>query len=539
MSKQAITTQYVPTFTPGAAGVGTVSFSTLNGFALGGLYAIWNQTRNVLIYAATVTGYGYTAFNAGSSTITLQQDTSSMSAGDALMVLMDTVDIGTAYDTVASSDTGFFSLIALTKRIASKLPLVGAANALSSALSLAVAPSAELVTGPALQTAVTNNLLSSISAANDCLAYRTVGLQITPAGTITAGTIVFEASNDNVTFTAVPLYDITSLTAAPVTTYTLATGVTRMFVASLPYRYFRVRLSAAVTGTAASVQAFATFSTLPFHPLSQQIQNATAANVQATVTATNLSTNVAQIAATAAAALTSAAAAAKGLGVMAIAAAQNADKASAAVTTTSNSGTIAADFGSSLSALINVTAFSGTNPTLDIALQESFDNGTTWQDIYHVPRIITGTITYTVPAIAIGGRRRWSYTLGGTTPSFTFSITAMQGQGSPVIVRHFYDRTINPNVAGNTSASFNCEGCQSITLAFNSGAVTTTPCAVRLQFSNDGSNWYSASAALTTVAGSTVAIASTQGVQGKFCRAVVDTQGTGQTLNFVEFFGTN
>jgi hypothetical protein len=114
----------------------------------------------------------------------------------------------------------------------------------------------------------------------------------------------------------------------------------------------------------------------------------------------------------------------------------------------------------------------------------------------------------------------------------------MQGQGSPVIVRHFYDRTINPNLTGSASASFNCEGCKSITLSFNSGAATT-PCAVGLQFSNDGSNWYSASAALSTVANSTVAIASTQGFQAKFCRAVTDTQGAGQTLNFVEFFGTN
>ncbi len=62
---------------------------------------------------------------------------------------------------------------------------------------------------------------------------------------------------------------------------------------------------------------------------------------------------------------------------------------------------------------------------------------------------------------------------------------------------------------------------------------------MQLQFSNDGTNWYNASAVLATVASSTVAITSTTGMQAKFCRVNVTVAGNGQTLNFIDFFGTN
>lgn len=70
--------------------------------------------------------------------------------------------------------------------------------------------------------------------------------------------------------------------------------------------------------------------------------------------------------------------------------------------------------------LLDVTARTGTTPTLDVTIQTSYD-GITWRS--------AGTFTQ---ATATGQQRgsfsldrfvRASWTVGGTTPNFTFSIT--------------------------------------------------------------------------------------------------------------------
>ena len=225
------------------------------------------------------------------------------------------------------------------------------------------------------------------------------------------------------------------------------------------------------------------------------------------------------------------------LGVQIGAPSNNIDRASSAITSTGNSGVIADDFGQSFTALINVTAASGTTPTLDMVLKESFDNGVTFQDVYHVARF-TGTGTFTVPNIAIGGRRAWYWTVGGTTPSFTTSITAMRSEGTPLIARNFFDRNVVPTTPSSTTSVYNIEGCKNITMALSSGAATTGA-TIQLQYSNDGVNFYNASTALLSVANSTVAVTSTTGMQAKFARGIVTVVGVAQTLTYVNIFGTN
>jgi hypothetical protein len=192
-----------------------------------------------------------------------------------------------------------------------------------------------------------------------------------------------------------------------------------------------------------------------------------------------------------------------------------------------------------MSALVSVTLNSGTNPTLDVVLQESFDNGLTWQDSYHCARF-TATGTHAIPNMRVDGRRRWSYTVGGTSPNFSLVITTMRPPGSAQIACNFFDRTLNSSQALNAvTATYNIEGCKQVTMAVNSGSVSTTACQMKMQFSNDGSNWYDASAIVTSVANGTVAVASTANIQGRFVRGIVTTAGSGQTLNNVNFFGTN
>lgn len=71
--------------------------------------------------------------------------------------------------------------------------------------------------------------------------------------------------------------------------------------------------------------------------------------------------------------------------------------------------------------LLDVTAASGTSPTLDVTVETSFD-GTTWRQ--------AGTFTQQT---AVGTERksfsgldrfvRVTWTIGGTTPSFTFEVS--------------------------------------------------------------------------------------------------------------------
>lgn len=85
---------------------------------------------------------------------------------------------------------------------------------------------------------------------------------------------------------------------------------------------------------------------------------------------------------------------------------------------------------------INVTAASGTTPTLDVFV-EGLDANGVWFTLWH-PTQITGAIA-TAQSIGPGGqtpllvpdtiRVRW--VIGGTTPSFTFSISVI-GQGESV-----------------------------------------------------------------------------------------------------------
>lgn len=82
--KNLITPTY--TFIPGSAGVGTLAVNIVD-FDIRLLYAVLNITRGGIIYATGRSGFGYTALSG--NTLTLQNDTASMGAGDVLQFLYD------------------------------------------------------------------------------------------------------------------------------------------------------------------------------------------------------------------------------------------------------------------------------------------------------------------------------------------------------------------------------------------------------------------------------------------------------------------
>jgi hypothetical protein len=210
------------------------------------------------------------------------------------------------------------------------------------------------------------------------------------------------------------------------------------------------------------------------------------------------------------------------------------DIASAALTSTATSSAITPG-STALSAEYNVivTAVSGTNPTLDVVVQESDDSGTNWYDIYHFPRI-TATGQYRSPLIPLTGNRiRYVRTIGGTgTPSFTNAVNRIQSQTSNPLQRQFFDRTVAPNTLNSTSPSFFTEGCVDLVVMVNMGAITTTAPTFALQVSADNTNWVQLGADITTAASST-SILQVSNAQARFSRLLVKSAGSGATLGYV------
>lgn len=206
-----------------------------------------------------------------------------------------------------------------------------------------------------------------------------------------------------------------------------------------------------------------------------------------------------------------------------------ADIASAAITTTTTTATLVPTFGSSYQVNIPVTVVSGTNPTLDVQIQESADTGTNWYAVYDFPRI-TATGSYNSPVLPLTGNRiRYVQTVTGTTPSFTRAINRLQGSRSAPQYRQLINRSIDPVTTNSVTPSLFVEGNGLYTMIVTQGA-GGTPVTFALDGSNDGTNWVNG---ITSVAGviSTPVVASTSGTNYKFLRGRVVTGVAATTIS--------
>lgn len=212
------------------------------------------------------------------------------------------------------------------------------------------------------------------------------------------------------------------------------------------------------------------------------------------------------------------------------------DQSSATITTTTTSSTITPNnppLGGVHSVQIAVTAVSGTNPTLDLVMQESNDSGTNWETVYQFPRI-TSTGFYQSPQLPINGNRiRYVTTIGGTTPSFTRSVIRNQHLFvTPKVFRQLFDRTITLTSLNSTTASLLVDGAQNCQLTINIGAATTPP-TLQLQGTEDnGLTYYNIGTALAAVASSTVSL-TVNNITAQRIQAVVSVAGTVVTAGYV------
>lgn len=95
---------------------------------------------------------------------------------------------------------------------------------------------------------------------------------------------------------------------------------------------------------------------------------------------------------------------------------------SAARTASGNSGVVP-DFGDekTLRCQLDVTAASGTSPTLDVVIEDTLD-GTNWNVIGTFAQKVAAGREVVNVTIPFADRLRARWTLAGTTPSFTFSL---------------------------------------------------------------------------------------------------------------------
>ena len=184
---------------------------------------------------------------------------------ETMLSNLDT-DLGSTSETAPASDTATSGLNGRLQRVAQRL------TTLIEDI---------FVTGQSAQTATVNNILTTTSgtAATELTGYRTASVQVVSTGT--AGTFIFEGSNDNTNFQAIPVFSQLILTGTPITAAITATATNLIYVFPVNVRYVRLRIATTITG--GSIQAFSKFSQTNFTPAILQIAQATAANLNVNV----------------------------------------------------------------------------------------------------------------------------------------------------------------------------------------------------------------------------------------------------------------
>ena len=209
-----------------------------------------------------------------------------------------------------------------------------------------------------------------------------------------------------------------------------------------------------------------------------------------------------------------------------------ADVASATITSTATSASILNDKGNGFQVTFPVTAVTGTSPTLDIRIEESFDAGANWVTLYEMQRI-TALGSYNTPILRATGRNiRYVRTITGTSPSFTMAITRnllpfIQAEPQKRII----DRSVVTTTLNAVTPTLFQGAANNVQLVVNMGAITTTAPAFQIEGSEDGTNFYAIGTPLTAVASSTVEV--TVNKSATFVRARVSTAGVGSTLGYV------
>lgn len=212
--------------------------------------------------------------------------------------------VGLPSDGAATTDTESTGLVGLTKRLlqrittllaglpaalgqttsANSFPVVIASN--QSAVS--TVEQALVLDGQAAQTAVVNNILEAASGSTGtaCEDLRSGSVQVTSTGT--GGTFIFEQSNDNVNWVALPVFNAALVTGVPITAAITATNSSIIYIFPVRARFVRLRIATTITG--GSIRAFSRFSSEPWTAAAQLVASNSAGNMLVQTSGTTTAT---------------------------------------------------------------------------------------------------------------------------------------------------------------------------------------------------------------------------------------------------------
>lgn len=144
--------------------------------------------------------------------------------------------------------------------------------------------------------------------------------------------------------------------------------------------------------------------------------------------------------------------------------------------------------------------------------------------LYEFQRV-TANGSYNSPILRGSGRHiRYVRTITGTTPSFTMAVTRNILPFIPAEPqKRIVDRTIVLTTLNSVTPVLFSGAANNVQIVVNIGAATTPP-ALQLEGSEDGTNFYSIGSPLTAVASSTVQL-TLNSTSVTFVRARVSTAG--------------
>ena len=121
------------------------------------------------------------------------------------------------------------------------------------------------LTGEAAQTATVNNILESVAGADGTAVegIRSGSVQVISTGT--AGTFIFEQSNNNVNWVTLPVWTASSATTGATTGAITASASAVVYTFPVRSRFIRLRIATLITG--GSIQAITRLSTEAYSPL--------------------------------------------------------------------------------------------------------------------------------------------------------------------------------------------------------------------------------------------------------------------------------
>lgn len=139
-----------------------------------------------------------------------------------------------------------------------------------------------VLTGAAAQTAVVSNILENPSGATGTTVegFRAASVQVVSTGT--AGTFIFEQSNDGANWRPLPVFNAELVTGVPIVAAITATASQIVYTFPVRCRFVRLRIATTITG--GSIQAFSRFSTDSWTPTVATVAQPTAASLNATAT---------------------------------------------------------------------------------------------------------------------------------------------------------------------------------------------------------------------------------------------------------------